>query len=177
MAAGQCRHCQTEAELHRRGLCWRCYGSIDIRHLYPSQSNLGNRQRGDGCEKDDSHEDPPIPPEPTEAMPSTPEIVEVMRHRDSNGYHIRHPDDGRLDERDRTPPLWRALFPTGEVYGGIFAADKSQARSELKKRLKLVVLPHGTKLERIPPATIAEERHDHDPDLNGTVFGQDRQAV
>jgi hypothetical protein len=134
-----------------------------VRELYPTQSPFGNRQRGDGCEKEDRIADPPVPPEPTDALPMTPEIVEVMRERDANGYHIRHPEDGQVDEaRGRTPPLWRALFPTGEVYGGIFAADKSQARSELKKRLNLDALPPGTKLERAPTAAIAAAEFDQD---------------
>jgi len=163
----RCRHCQTLAiGRRRRGLCWKCYLDPAIRAQYPSQSNLGNRQRGEGCQQEDRMDDPPLPEEPTEALPGSAERIEVMRERDTEGCHVRHPDDGQVGElgepeahaRKRSLPLWRAILPTGHVYGGIFAADKSQARSELKKRLKLERLPAGTRMEKVREPEGEKER-------------------
>lgn len=152
----RCRHCNRKiGKARARGLCCQCHREPDIRALYPVVGARGNRQRGVGCAQEDSIEDPPLPPEPTDTEPMSPSRIEVMRERDSAGYHVEHPQDNGAPARvlsdgdQRPPPMWRAILRSGVVIGGLFAPTKSEARAELKKRLRLSHLPSGTRLERV----------------------------
>jgi len=40
-------------------------------------------------------ETPPLPSQPTQALPGTPEKIAVMRERVERGEHLHHPQDAR----------------------------------------------------------------------------------
>ena len=48
----------------------------------------------------DTQEIPPLPPEPTQALPGTVEKIAVMAQRAAEGYHLYHPDDITWDHQE-----------------------------------------------------------------------------
>ena len=85
-----CRHCQKVKSNRPRGLCWSCYYSPGVRDLYPSTSKFARRGVGVGNRRS-------VLPEPTNALPGTPEKVAVLEERARMGQCLWHPLDARLD--------------------------------------------------------------------------------
>src|SRR5581483_10972436 len=87
-----CRHCQKVKSNRPRGLCWSCYYTPGVRELYPSTSKFARRGVADfnGRAK---------MPEPTDALPGTPEKVRVLEERARLGQQLWHPLDAKLDLR------------------------------------------------------------------------------
>lgn len=85
-----CRHCNRYKVSRPCGLCWKHYYDPSIRCLYPSTSKYG--RRGKGCFT--TKQSLPLP-EPTQALPGTPEKVAVIEARMASGLALHHPDDAR----------------------------------------------------------------------------------
>jgi hypothetical protein len=85
-----CRHCQKVQSNRPRGLCWSCYYRPGVREKYPSTSKFARRGVGNTNRKGDM-------PEPTDALPGTPEKVLVLEERARNNQCLWHPLDARLD--------------------------------------------------------------------------------
>jgi len=85
-----CRHCNRVNSNRPRGLCWSCYYSPGVRDLYPSTSKFARRGVGNGNRVVET-------PEPTDALPGTPEKIEVLEERARRGQALWHPLDARLD--------------------------------------------------------------------------------
>jgi len=85
-----CRHCRRVPSSRPRGLCWSCYYSPGVRELYPSTSKFARRGVSDFCGKARL-------PEPTTALPGTPEKVAVLEERARLGLALWHPLDARLE--------------------------------------------------------------------------------
>lgn len=105
---GLCLHCQTRWANRSRGLCEKCYYTPEIRQRYPSTHKNAPVQHG-------SLPPPRLTkPEPTTAIPGTPEKVAVMAARAEAHQELWHPQDAVLDEpvRDLDPNwlLKRLLF-------------------------------------------------------------------
>jgi hypothetical protein len=84
----KCRHC-CKNKIHRpRGLCWRCYYTLEINALYVTESKFGRRSYPD------FYGSAPLP-DPTDARPGTPEKVAVMEERANRGESIFHPEDAK----------------------------------------------------------------------------------
>jgi hypothetical protein len=86
-----CRHCGRAKVNRPRGLCWSCYYTPGLRDRYPSTSKFGRRGIGDFNGK------VPLPPEPTSALPGTPEKVSVLEQRARRRQALWHPGDASLD--------------------------------------------------------------------------------
>jgi hypothetical protein len=84
-----CRHCQKVKSNRPRGLCWSCYYTPGIRELYPSTSKFARRGVRDFNGRARL-------PEPTSALPGTPEKVAVLELRARLGQQLWHPLDARL---------------------------------------------------------------------------------
>ena len=97
-----CRHCQKVRSNRPRGLCWSCYYSPGVRDLYPSTSKFARRGVRDFNGRARL-------PEPTTALPGTPEKVAVLETRARLGQQLWHPLDARLSrsplsaEREEAP--------------------------------------------------------------------------
>lgn len=91
-----CRHCHKGNVIRPRGLCWKCYYADGggIRDLYPSTSKFARRGVRDTAGPR------PLPDEPTDALPGTPEKEAVMTERAAKGQSLWHPRDPRIC-RDR----------------------------------------------------------------------------
>jgi len=87
--AKRCRHCRDPRKLitRPRGLCWHCYYTPGVRDQYPSASKFGVRGVANL-----GHRNAPLP-EPTTAMPGSPEKIAVMEERALRGEQVFHPDD------------------------------------------------------------------------------------
>ncbi len=85
-----CRHCQKVKSNRPRGLCWSCYYTPGVRDQYPSTSKFARR----GVGNNNHHAETP---EPTDALPGTPEKLAVLEERASKGQCLWHPLDARLD--------------------------------------------------------------------------------
>lgn len=85
-----CRHCERVRSNRPRGLCWSCYYTAGVREKYPSTSKFARRGVGIGNRR-------AVMPEPTEALPGTPEKVVVLEERARRGQCLWHPHDARLD--------------------------------------------------------------------------------
>jgi len=72
-----------------RGLCWSCYYTPGVRELYPSTSKFARRGVKDFNGRARL-------PEPTSALPGTPEKVAVLELRARLGQQLWHPLDARL---------------------------------------------------------------------------------
>ena len=84
-----CRHC-TKCKVNRpRGLCWSCYYTPGVKDLYPSTSKYARRGVGNfnGLA--------PLPPEPTTALPGTPEKAAVLAERARLKLALWHPLDAK----------------------------------------------------------------------------------
>lgn len=82
-----CRHCERRAAWASRGLCQQCYNS-PARELYP----LGKNAKYTTKRKIEPWMGK-LPAVPTDALPGTPEKVEVMARRVARGESCFHPDD------------------------------------------------------------------------------------
>jgi hypothetical protein len=83
-----CRHCSRRPSCHSTGLCWRCRSVPAIRELYPSLSKYAphrDRMHSNGS------------PEPTEAVPGTPEKFAVLLQRASSGLDLFARGDASRD--------------------------------------------------------------------------------
>lgn len=89
-----CKHC-SKAKVNRpRGLCWGCYYTPGVKDLYPSTSKYARRGVGNG------NGNAPLP-EPTTAVPGTPEKMAVLELRAKLRQALWHPLDagaGRAEE-------------------------------------------------------------------------------
>ena len=94
-----CRHCKKVKSNRPRGLCWSCYYKPGVRDQYPSTSKFARRGVHDFCGKARM-------PEPTTALPGTPEKVAVLEERARLGLCLWHPLDATLDN---APPSLEAL--------------------------------------------------------------------
>ena len=82
-----CRHCGRVRVSRPRGLCWVCYYAPGVRDRYPSTSKFARR----GVQ--DFNGRVPLPPEPTTAMPGTPEKVRILAQRARDRQALWHPHD------------------------------------------------------------------------------------
>src|SRR6516164_2802827 len=85
-----CRHCQKVKSNRPRGLCWSCYYTPGVRELFPSTSKFARRGVVDFNGRARM-------PEPTSALPGTPEKVAVLEQRARLGQQLWHPLDARLE--------------------------------------------------------------------------------
>jgi len=90
-----CRHCQRVRANRPRGLCWSCYYTPGVRERYPSTSKFARRG------VDDFNGQPPLPAEPTTALPGSPEKVAVLEERARLGVSLWHPLDAPIDAESR----------------------------------------------------------------------------
>ncbi len=84
-----CRHCQKVKSNRPRGLCWSCYYTPGVRELYPSTSKFARRGVRDFNGRARL-------PEPTSALPGSPEKVAALELRARLGQQLWHPLDARL---------------------------------------------------------------------------------
>lgn len=93
VARTPCRNClkAPASRLWRRGLCWPCYQTPGVRTKFPVNEKVKRRGVMNGFLT------PPLPPEPTSAVPGSEAKVEVMRARAEAGYCIFHPGDATLE--------------------------------------------------------------------------------
>ncbi len=82
-----CRHCGKVRVSRPRGLCWVCYYTPGVRDHYPITSKFARR----GVQ--DFNGRVSLPPEPTTAMPGTPEKVRILEQRARNHQALWHPHD------------------------------------------------------------------------------------
>ena len=88
-----CRHCKSDLKIIAKNLCGKCYFSTEIHKLYPKCSRS---HRGKRWVASDIGIAPGIePPEPTDALPGTPEKISVMAWRVRHGFRPCHPLDAR----------------------------------------------------------------------------------
>lgn len=87
MPAVACRHCRRAKVNRPRGLCWTCYYTPGVVALYPSTSKYARRGVGHG------HRVHAPLPEPTDALPGTPEKLAVLAARSAAGQQLHHPAD------------------------------------------------------------------------------------
>lgn len=90
-----CRHCGRSVVLKARGLCWTCLQSPAVRDLYPPDSPFARKGSGAGRNPGGL----PLPPEPTDTPPGSPERASVYAERVAAGVSIWHP----LDRVGREP--------------------------------------------------------------------------
>lgn len=83
-----CVSCRRSAVNRPRGLCWGCYYTPGLRERFPSTSKYARRGVGNFCGR-------AAIPEPTHALPGTPEKVKVMIGRAERGEAMFHPQDAR----------------------------------------------------------------------------------
>jgi hypothetical protein len=82
-----CRHCGRGLVNRPRGLCWSCYYTPGLRERYPSTSKFARRGVGS------FYGQVQLPPEPTMALPGTPEKVAVLEQRAHRHQALWHPQD------------------------------------------------------------------------------------
>jgi hypothetical protein len=85
-----CRACGVLRACRPRSLCWAHYYDPAVRAQFPSTSRFANR----GLAALDYER--PLPPQPTSALPGTPEKVAVLEERALLGFGLWHPDDPQL---------------------------------------------------------------------------------
>lgn len=86
----KCLHCSQYQVIDRRNLCRMCYRKVEVRALYP----ISSMQRfgvGIGCF-------PGKAPQPTRALPGSPDKVEVLCKRVEAGEYLFHPEDATHEE-------------------------------------------------------------------------------
>lgn len=84
-----CRHCGGRYSCRPRGLCWPCHRDGAVRALYPtSAAPTSRRGVGNGVLAS-----APLPAEPTDAPPGSPEKVAVLSARAARGESLWHPGD------------------------------------------------------------------------------------
>ena len=83
-----CLKCgKRQRQPQKRGLCRACYNDTDVRARYPSTSKFAPKHA-------DHYGGYDLPPEPTTALPGTPEKQVVLMERASLGCSLWHPLDG-----------------------------------------------------------------------------------
>lgn len=87
-----CRHCGKEKVNRPRCLGWKCFYSPGVRDLYPPTSKFARKGVADGW-----FLGRPLP-EPTDAVPGTPEKLAVLERRAAAGQQLFHPHDARSSE-------------------------------------------------------------------------------
>ncbi len=87
-----CRHCNKSKVNRPRGLCWSCYYAPGVRERYGSTSKYASRGNGNFNSLS------PLPPNPTTALPGTPEKVLVLVERAKAGQSLFHPLDAKHEE-------------------------------------------------------------------------------
>lgn len=85
-----CRYCRRKRANRPRGLCWTCYYTPGLRDLFPSTSKFARRGVGN------FYGQPPLPDEPTDALPGSEEKIRVLMERAAKGQALFHPDDATL---------------------------------------------------------------------------------
>ncbi len=85
-----CRHCGKVPSNRPRGLCWSCYYRPGVREQYPSTSKFARRGVGDFNGR-------AALPEPTAALPGTPEKVAILEQRARLKQSLWHPADAPMD--------------------------------------------------------------------------------
>src|SRR4051794_22634490 len=90
-----CRHCEHVPAGRPRGLCWSCYYTPGIRERYPSTSKFARRGAGN------FNGQPELLPEPTEAVPGSPEKVAILERRVMLRQSLWHPEDAPMDAESR----------------------------------------------------------------------------
>lgn len=98
-----CRHCGQLGGWRGRGLCSRCYHTPGLRRQYPRRDRNGGRAVRDFWGR------APLPPEPTDALPGSPEKLAVLCRRALAGQALHHPDDPRFFPPP--PPVSVAVTP------------------------------------------------------------------
>lgn len=84
-----CRHCKQRPVHRPRGLCLGCYYRPGVRELYPSTSKYARRGiKATGAAG--------LDPEPTDALPGTPEKMAVLMRRVEGGFRLWHPLDAKI---------------------------------------------------------------------------------
>jgi hypothetical protein len=86
-----CRHCGRRPVNRPRGLCWTCYYTPGLRQQYPSTSKFARHG------VDDFNGQVALPPEPTRALPGSPEKVNVLAQRARHRQALWHPQDAPMD--------------------------------------------------------------------------------
>jgi hypothetical protein len=89
-----CRHCNRVPSNRPRGLCWSCYYRPGVRDLYPSTSKFARRGISDFNGRASL-------PEPTRALPGTPEKVAILEQRARMRQALWHPHDAPMDVESR----------------------------------------------------------------------------
>ncbi len=83
----------SKARRGKRGLCGSCYYYPEIRNLYPRLVKYT-------CDGGGNHCSSSLPlPEPTSALPGTPEKIAVLMERESMRQQLYHPADAKDPER------------------------------------------------------------------------------
>lgn len=106
-----CRHCFRGLVIRPRGLCWKCYYKPGVLALYPSTSKYA--RRGTGCY--DTKTKTQLP-EPTQAIPGSPEKIAIIEQRLAAGLALHHPDDAKADPESSSETDW--MPPRGKVLMG-----------------------------------------------------------
>jgi hypothetical protein len=89
-----CQHCGVrKADKARRGLCWACGQSPEIRARYAPVSYHGRRSAVPAVARG------ALPETPTGALPGSEERLRVLEERAARGENLNHPADARLDLR------------------------------------------------------------------------------
>ncbi len=83
---GKCKECGERVVSRPRGLCHRCFYDPGVLVRHPIVSKYGARVRQDFCGMG-------AMPEPTMAMPGTPEKEAVLTERAARGENLWHPLD------------------------------------------------------------------------------------
>lgn len=88
----RCRHCgKYKAAFQRKGLCYRCSTTPEIRRQYATASPFGRRGTSEPMEMDR-----PAPKHPTAAPPGSSDKLRVMVQRAEAGCSLFHPEDVEL---------------------------------------------------------------------------------
>ncbi len=109
-----CRHCHVNAVNRSRGLCWSCFYRPGVREHYPSRV-----RRGVGI----GNGEVALPPEPTTALPGSPDKVEVLCQRARLHQSLWNKDDAFDATGEDTPhrpaQVLRHLAKPGQACPGI----------------------------------------------------------
>lgn len=91
-----CRDCGKTPAKSPRGLCWVCYRTPSVRARYPISAKYGRKTWPKYTA---------LPPaEPTQAIPGTPEKIEVLQSRASQGVELHHEWDATFADMAKSIP-------------------------------------------------------------------------
>jgi hypothetical protein len=89
-----CQHCgRRKADKHRKGLCWACGQSPEIRARYAPVSYHGRRSAVPAVARG------ALPATPTDTLPGSEGRLRVLEERAAAGLALFHPRDRGLDLR------------------------------------------------------------------------------